>query len=1186
MVVDAVSSKAQDFTPTIECYIPEPCESSEQEVQEIKIPVCMNQCKAAGDSGSTCNEDADNESGYTCSCSNGYQAGEITCEDVDECLDGSNSCSYENCMNNEGSYTCAGESAQNYSGLYQIASGSFKQMTLSSFILLPRPSGSGSDENGDFEIVDAVAVSAGDHSQKTIEFFKKYSNGARERVNFKVTVGTSGIVGSHTTFSSDGTSYSGSLTLDLAQDAAAVEDAELTKSAEYRIVYIADPDNGSTIFGGRDVLNSVVNDSLYYPRVSASGSNEYGTFIDEGVADTIRDGDSISYTMHKKFADFTVEMKCKMDGIENGAASGFCDYDVINGADAKGWSGTAKKGTLKFGLARETGDGSSKGLIASKEPAAVQFEWTGSDDEINRITFECSEFTRFPKYFGNCDSNYGAASISATDDTPVLPNIESNVKLNFQEAGFECDLAVTRTSLGESFAGNFGITCTDAPFSDGYGTYGGMAKVGASIDDVSTDKFVTSPTNMYYKTTVTTADGTKKVINKSQLGVTLFPRNEGQGNDDYLGSFKSVQLTDSSASGPTTKKQLYENGEWAEFTYTTKADGNNFVFTGDYIDSKGLVGTYESIATRDEDPIAAQYENMQVDMPVTVNDFDENGAVIDTCSGSLNLNMGEGLPTGKGVCEKYGEFDWIGEEPEINYQDGTMTMRSTRSYKSGWFADYTSVIPYPVAEGVNAFISSVETRGNTPAGVKKSFKVMKISEQKGENAVQSFLSETGPTEAEALFTNDNGDEYKLKFENYQRFAGFHPDGTAKVAGTSSAPGLGNVNLITGDYSTVADGYYTETMTVGGQECTITYRPNGGPAMDESGDYESNCPNLRNGSWKSAKGPGASLDKYVEEETRVDDVSTRTCGELTGDNAKCKDRTITGTMTTVYFPRVEGHGTDDYHGKFKRYALADTSFTGENTKVIEYDDGFTTRNVYTLKIVNGKVEESGYWYDSDGTWGTYGYGADVKEVVNTEASCPAIGQDRDEPWVESWEVKRGCPKPICPKPMLDITDKWTRSAGRTKKNGVSVKKFKYGMATTIHIPEGFSEWSVGLRFPKNQERGSFQVFNAKFENIYETENETIVLLSKKWWTGGDLLDGDSFTFVADHLMDQSNPSLLFFPIRFSGRNMNSCFRSNRQQRSGGSSGFEAAVKASRQVKSADDVTRVRMIRGKVVSVASN
>ena len=84
----------------------------------------------------------------------------------------------------------------------------------------------------------------------------------------------------------------------------------------------------------------------------------------------------------------------------------------------------------------------------------------------------------------------------------------------------------------------------------------------------------------------------------------------------------------------------------------------------------------------------------------------------------------------------------------------------------------------------------------------------------------------------------------------------------------------------------------------------------------------------------------------------------------------------------------------------------------------------------------------------------------------------------------------------------------------------------------------------------------------------------------------MVDGDSFTFIADHLNDQSNPSIMFFPTRLSSRNMNYCFQSNKQQRSGAGSGFEAAVKASNKIKSADDVTRIRMVKGKVTSVAAN
>ena len=75
----------------------------------------------------------------------------------------------------------------------------------------------------------------------------------------------------------------------------------------------------------------------------------------------------------------------------------------------------------------------------------------------------------------------------------------------------------------------------------------------------------------------------------------------------------------------------------------------------------------------------------------------------------------------------------------------------------------------------------------------------------------------------------------------------------------------------------------------------------------------------------------------------------------------------------------------------------------------------------IKIVNGEVKESGRWYDSDGTWGEYEYSGQI----NTGGSCPAFGQENDEPWVEPWQVKTGCPNPICPEPMLDIIDKWSR-----------------------------------------------------------------------------------------------------------------------------------------------------------------
>ena len=131
-------------------------------------------------------------------------------------------------------------------------------------------------------------------------------------------------------------------------------------------------------------------------------------------------------------------------------------------------------------------------------------------------------------------------TITGLDETPVLPNIPVKVEYDFTEANFDCTMTDTRTSLGESVAGKFEITCNNAPFGDeqkrkkrsidlvgGRGTYGGVAIVGGTTDDVNTDKFITTPTNFYYKTTVTAKDGTVKIINKSELGAVLFPKNDG-----------------------------------------------------------------------------------------------------------------------------------------------------------------------------------------------------------------------------------------------------------------------------------------------------------------------------------------------------------------------------------------------------------------------------------------------------------------------------------------------------------------------------------------------------------------------------------------------------------------------------------------------------------------------------------
>ena len=72
-----------------------------------------------------------------------------------------------------------------------------------------------------------------------------------------------------------------------------------------------------------------------------------------------------------------------------------------------------------------------------------------------------------------------------------------------------------------------------------------------------------------------------------------------------------------------------------------------------------------------------------------------------------------------------------------------------------------------------------------PSNVPATSEIMVIAEEQGEHSVQSFLFDTEPTDTEALFTTDGGSEYKLKFNNYPRLAGFNADGSAKIDGNAA-----------------------------------------------------------------------------------------------------------------------------------------------------------------------------------------------------------------------------------------------------------------------------------------------------------------------------------------------------------------------------------------------------------------
>ena len=82
-----------------------------------------------------------------------------------------------------------------------------------------------------------------------------------------------------------------------------------------------------------------------------------------------------------------------------------------------------------------------------------------------------------------------------------------------------------------------------------------------------------------------------------------------------------------------------------------------------------------------------------------------------------------------------------------------------------------------------------------------------------------------------------------------------------------------------------------------------------------------------------------------------------------------------------------------------------------------------------------------------------------------------------------------------------------------------------------------------------------------------------------------MDKHSFTFIADYMSDESNPSIIFFPRRISW-DLSYCFQSSSEYAAGFNAGFDAAIRASTRIDSADEVTQIRMVRGQITSVTAN
>ena len=149
------------------------------------------------------------------------------------------------------------------------------------------------------------------------------------------------------------------------------------------------------------------------------------------------------------------------------------------------------------------------------------------------------------------------------------------------------------------------------------------------------------------------------------------------------------------------------------------------------------------------EPSTTEYN--QEDTNQIIKTFDLNDNLLWTSSGTINLNVGEGTPYGRGRSD-FGEFTWsVDTEPEIDYSTGSIKIITRRTYSSGWYQDYEYNLPYPVnlVLGVNRFDAHVTSGGNNkPDVVPNNAQVQLVAD---EDLSDYFLSKW----TDYLFPNTN-----------------------------------------------------------------------------------------------------------------------------------------------------------------------------------------------------------------------------------------------------------------------------------------------------------------------------------------------------------------------------------------------------------------------------------------------
>merc|ERR1719431_45849 len=356
---------------------------------------------------------------------------------------------------------------------------------------------------------------------------------------------------------------------------------------------------------------------------------------------------------------------------------------------------------------------------------------------------------------------------------------------------------------------------------------------------------------------------------------------------------------------------------------------------------------------------------------------------------------------------------------------------------------------------------------------------------------------------------------------------FETENMRKIPTVSGSGGSDWGNYQTSGHYDMTSGNGEYTLDFNWGQCQMSTRPSSGPGDDMMGTADMSCSGggqpLNNVAYTESTGLQASGDKFVTDEKQV----AMTC------HLNNKSPTH-ATGVIAYFPKLTGHASDNKNGKYRIQSSKNTKLNGQNRASFIYNNGVVVHFVYTIRIgANGEFEMVGDYSETPQHMSGQMTCSAKINVAPVKGYCPNRGQTAPESWLWSWPEKEGCPYPDeCPV-TADVCDAWQKNRKVSIANGVQKSQKSYGFAMKVDVPEQYwtqKGWTVALRFPAGQKRVEVNVWNAIFLDVYESAQETVVVVTSRYYLNVDKQDVHSFVLTIDYLKSEDRPSILFWPER--------------------------------------------------------